>query len=348
VTVEHTTPGESDELVFVALAAYREPELALTIRSCLEQATFPERLRFGVCLQYDDDIPGAGFDCLDELAELTTIRSIRRPWTASRGGCFARWAAQGLYDGERYTLQCDAHSRLTPGWDTILVATMDELPSAKPLITGFPPLYNREGDVDVILEPVELPVPITIAESWSAGGWIHHPSVHAPRWMPLGARPTRFLSGGFVFTLGSWNVEVRQDPEHLYTGEEFALTLRSFTSGYDLWNPPSRVIFHRNHPHGNPKYITDDRDGRSQRRHERATKRLRTLLRGDPDRVLEPYSLGTERSLEDFAAFSGLDCARYEIHPDARAGTPPRLPYEPSAAARSKIIASVQSQSTGR
>lgn len=341
------TPDRSDELVFVAIAAYREPELALTIRSCLEQATFPERLRFGVSLQYDDDIPGAEFGCLDEVAERTTIRSIRRPWTASRGGCHARWTAQGLYDGERYTLQCDAHSRLAPGWDTILVRTMHELPCAKPLFTGFPPLYNREGDVDVFLEPVDLPVPITIAEVWSADGWIHHPSVPAPSTTPLGARPTRFLSGGFVFTFGSWNVEVRQDPEHLYAGEEFALTLRSFTSGYDLWNPPSRVIFHRNHPEGNPKYIYDDPDARRARRHERATKRLRTLLRGDPDRVLEPYSLGTERTLEDFAAFSGLDCARYEIHPDALAGTPPR-PYEPSAAARSNSIGSVQSHSTGR
>lgn len=317
---------ETDELVFVAIAAYREPELASTIRSCLEQATFPERLRFGVSLQYDDDIPGAEFDCLDELAERTTIRAVRRPWTASRGGCHARWTAQGLYDGERYTLQCDAHSRLAPGWDAILVATMDELPSAKPLITGCPPLYDRRGDQDVILEPTDLPVPITIAEMWSPEGWIHHPTVPAPPSMPLGARPTRFLSGGFVFTFGSWNVDVRQDPEHLYAGEEFALALRSFTSGYDLWNPPRRVIFHRNHPQMNPKYIHDDPDARSRRRHDRAMKRLRTLLRGDPDRVLEPYSLGTERSLDDFAAFSGLDCARYEIHPDAHAGTPPTFP----------------------
>lgn len=332
----------------MALAAYREPELTLTIRSCLEQAAFPDRLRFGVCLQYDDDIAGAEFGCLDELAEQTTIRSIRRPWFASRGGCHARWLTQGLYDGERYTLQCDAHSRLASRWDALLARTMHELPSDKPLITGSPPLYRRVGGEDAFLEPIDLPVPITVVRRWASDGWVHHPTIPAPTGAPLVARPTRVLSGGFVFTLGAWNVDVRQDPEHLYTGEEFALTLRSFTSGYDLWNPPRRVIWHRSHPQVNPKYIHDDPDGRSQRRHEQATKRLRTLLRGDPGRVLEPFSLGTERSLDDYSAWSGLDCARYEIHPDALAGAPPEPAQPPSIEARSHNIDSDHAQSTGR
>lgn len=343
-----TTTDDADALVFVAIAAYREPELALTIRSCLDQAAFPERLRFGICLQYDDDIPGAEADCLDELAERATIRTIRRPWHTSRGGCHARWSAQGLYDGERYTLQCDAHSRLAHHWDVTLIDAMAELPSDKPLITGFPPLYERVEGEDVFLEPRDLPVPITIAMEWSPDGWIHHPTVKPSPSTPHGARPTRFISGGFVFTLGSWNVEVRQDPEHLYAGEEFALALRSFTSGYDLWNPPRRVIWHRNHPAPNPKYIHDDPDERSRRRHDRAMKRLRLLLRGDPERVLEPYSLGTQRSLDDFAAFSGLDCARREIHPDARDGTPPAPFQRTTVPARSKSTSFDQSQPTGR
>lgn len=313
-------------LIFIAIAAYREPELAMTMRSCLEQAAYPEHLRFGVCLQFDDDVPNAGSGCIDEFVEQASVRVIRRPWFTSKGGCHARWETQGLYDGEQFTLQCDAHSRLAPRWDETLIRTMADVPSDKPLITGFPPLYDRVDDKDMMHEPFEFPVPVTIAEEWSRDGWISHPTIAAPAGSRLEARPARFLSGAFVFTLGIWNVEIRQDPEHLYAGEEFALALRSFTSGYDLWNPPRRVIWHRNHPTPNPKYIFDNPDGRFRQRHELALKRLRTLLRGDPDRILAPYSLGTARTLEDYKNFSGLDCENYTIHPEARAGITPLQP----------------------
>ncbi len=103
------------------LAAYREPELALTIESCVDNATHPDRLRFGVCQQWDDTIPDAGFDSLDALRERVPLRLVRFGHRESRGGCWARWATQSLYDGEQYTLQVDAHSRFLPGWDTELV-----------------------------------------------------------------------------------------------------------------------------------------------------------------------------------------------------------------------------------
>jgi hypothetical protein len=318
-----TDPDRSTARIFVALAAYREPELSDTIESCLANARHPERLSFGVCHQWDDTIPGAGFGAVDHLAERTDLRLIRYPHTASRGGCWARHVVQGLYDGEDYTLQCDAHSRLAGDWDVDLIDAMASVPSAKPLFTGTPPLYIVEDGIDVVVEPRDDPVPVTVVEYWSEEGWIHHPACPAPPGLEPGARRTRILSGGFVFTFGRWNDEVRQDPEHLYHGEELALTLRSFTSGYDLWNPPTRVIWHRAHPVENPKYVTDDPDGRQEWRHLVAMRRLRALLAGDPDGVLGPYTLGTERTLEEYRIFSGLDCATRDIHPDAASGRSP-------------------------
>ncbi len=52
-------------------------------------------------------------------------------------------------------------------------------------------------------------------------------------------------------------------------------------------------------------------------------KRLRVLLAGDPDHILEPYSLGRERTLDDYRIFSGIDGERFEIHPDATSGVAP-------------------------
>jgi hypothetical protein len=200
---------------------------------------------------------------------------------------------------------------------------VEDFPSDKPLITGFPPLYFREDGRDFFPDDHDPEaVPVTVIEYWAEDGWPHHPTriIPAHRKMP---RRTRILSGAFVFTLGAWNLEVRQDPEHIYTGEEFALTLRSFTSGYDLFNPTRCVVFHRGHFVAPRRYIDEFEDEMVERRHRKAMKRLRTLLAGDPDRILAPYSLGGVRTLEDYRVFSGLDCNSLAVHADATAGVPP-------------------------
>lgn len=312
-----------NDTIFVAIAAYREPELADTINSCIERAANSTRLRFGVVQQFDDEMDGAGFDAIDDLVSNWPIELVRVPHTQARGGCWARHAVQGLYAGEAFTMQIDSHSRLGDGWDDEFIGVLADLPSGKPLLTGFPALYEVIDGEDRLRDDPDLPFPVTLVDMWAREGWIRHPTVPAPIDSPCVARRTRVLSGAFVFTLGVWNIEVRQDPEHLYTGEEFALALRSFTSGYDLWNPPRRRIWHRLHPVANPKYISDDPDGKVDWRHRRACSRLRALLRSDPDGVLDPYGLGTERTLAEYAAFSGLDCESQTISPAARIGEEP-------------------------
>lgn len=316
--------ADDENRIFVAIAAYREPELRLTMQSCIDQADHPERVVFGVCLQHDvDGDPATHPDCLDGLD--ATVRLESFDWRESRGGCWARHRVQGLYGGEEFTLQIDAHSRMEPGWDTSLIEMMAAFPSDKPLITGFPPLYNRQDGRDIIPSTDRSIVPVTVARSWDVEGWIWHPThvVESETSMP---RSTRFLSGAFVFTLGAWNREVRQDPEHLYTGEEFALAVRSFTSGYDLFNPSKVVVWHRNHPVRNPKFIHEAPKAEVRGRHDRALKRLRALLRGDRDRILVPYSVGSERSVQQFSEWSGLDCATFTASDDACNGVAPRNP----------------------
>ena len=102
-----------------------------------------------------------------------------------------------------------------------------------------------------------------------------------------------------------------------------SLSVRSFTHGFDLFEPARVVVWHRMHPEPNRKWINDFEDATVSRRHQRAMARLRLLLAGDPDRRLGRYSLGPERSLSDYHRFSGLDCANYTIHPDAERGLPP-------------------------
>ncbi|MGB5706321.1 MAG: GlcNAc-transferase family protein, partial [Arenicellales bacterium] len=224
--------------VFVALAAYCEPELVLTIQNCLNRAQFPERLTFGICLQFDDDgPPEIQQTCLDDYENDERFRIVKYPYQDSQGGCWARNIVQSLYRDEEYTLQVDSHTRFLANWDIALINMMQVFPSAKPLITGFPPLYFYENEKENLIDFYHLErVPTTLVESWSEDGWVYHPTRYLPQNTKT-PRRCRILSGAFVFTLGRWNYEVNQDPYHLYTGEEFALTLRSYTHGYDLFNP---------------------------------------------------------------------------------------------------------------
>lgn len=324
---EKNLPQQNDyaEKIFIALAAYREPELRQTIQSCLDNATRPDRLRFGICLQYDGQgVDEIKEDCIDDLLENNdTIRILKFPYTASQGGCWARNIVQSLYRDEEYTLQIDSHSRMVTGWDEILINMMKRLPSQKPLITGFPPLYHINEGKEEFTDVDDLSrVPTTLISSWAAEGWVHHPTEYIPE-NNIFPRRTRVISGAFVFTLGQWNIEVNQDPDHLYTGEEFALTLRSYTSGYDLFNPDQIVVWHRCHPQPNRKYINDFETEQVRQRHDHAVGRLQLLLAGDPQQELAPFSLGRERTLEDYRVFSGLDCKTMQIHEDARNGVPP-------------------------
>lgn len=325
--LRETADRSIEETIFVAIAAYCDPELVSTIENCLAKAMRPTSLRFGICLQYDDSGgPDVDRHCLDRFADDERFRVLKFDHRASEGGCWARNQVQELYKGETYTLQIDSHTRFAESWDVLLIRMIEDFPSEKPLITGFPPLYTRDGNGDIELTDLyELNVvPTAVAESWSSEGWIHHPHkrILQNRVFP---RATRFLSGAFVFTFGKWNEEVRQDPEHIYTGEEFALTLRSYTHGYDLFNPSRIVVWHRCHPTPNRKFLNDKPDDVVRKKHEIAVGRLRTLLKGDPEGTLGRYGLGKQRTLEDFARFSGLDCGTYTIHPDAANGVPPPI-----------------------
>lgn len=312
------------DTVFVALASYCEPELRLTIEDCLAKARDPQNLRFGICLQYDNAGEAAiQAGCIDDYLEDPRFRVVKYDYRESQGGSWARHQVQRLYAGEQYTLQVDAHSRFIPRWDRLLIDMLGRMPGNKPLITGFPPLYVIKEGVESyhkLHEPRNLGT--VVVESWSDEGWIRHVTRDIPENMAI-PRRTRVLSGALVFTRGEWNLEVMQDPEQYYTGEEFALTLRSYTWGYDLFDAEHIVVWHRGHPVPNRKHFKDNEDARVHWHNDLAYSRLRTLLAGDPRGELGRFTLGQLRDLESYRVFSGLDCARRTIHPDARNGVPP-------------------------
>ena len=82
-------------MIFVQIAAYRDPEVLPTIVDCLAKAEFPKNLSFGICWQR-----ATSDHCLEPLKTRKNMRIDEIPWQESQGLYWARSRTQKLYNGE--------------------------------------------------------------------------------------------------------------------------------------------------------------------------------------------------------------------------------------------------------
>ena len=295
--------------IFVAIACYLDYELKHTILDCINKAKHPENLRFGVCLQYDEN-ESTNEHVLDFLESKLPIKILKYHYTESNGGCWARNLAQSLYNGETYHLQIDSHTRLIQNWDEIVINDYTELKKTvdKPLISFLPPSYSRFDELGVdydfkniqLLDKINIPkIERITTEYWPAyGGYGNEQHTNFKSVNAI------LLYGGFIFSEGKWIVEVEQDPEHYYTGEEFALAIRSYTHGYDIYTTSQIVAWHRAHPVAPKKHYNNNPEEISIGRHRHAMERLRMLVEKED---LGKYGFGTIRTIEQYGEFARID-----------------------------------------
>ena len=124
----HSMDLEND-LIFVSVAAYRDPQLIPTIEDCLRKANHAQRLRFGICWQH------SGNEIAPPVED--RIRVLAIPWQESKGACWARAQVMGLWQGEQWFLQVDSHCRFAAGWDDRLLRMTQETQSAKPILSTY-------------------------------------------------------------------------------------------------------------------------------------------------------------------------------------------------------------------
>ena len=303
--------------VFVAIASYADPELPRTLRDCSAMATHPEALSFGICSQQDtaDPIDLGEFEADPRFTILT--RSVME----SRGGPWARNLAQSLWRGEPYTLQVDAHMKFEPDWDSKLIDMLESLPAEKPVISMNAPLFHYD-EQEQLQRNFEMGVPTTKVNGWNAQyGWAPWFDFGPPNTQQPGR--TRFINGNFAFSRGQWLLEVPQDPEHYYWGEEFNITVRSFTWGYDLFLPSEVVVWHMQHTQAAPRRHWEHGEDVIQARNAIAFERLRRLIFSDGGYALGPYGLGPMRSVREYEIYAGFDFANKRAHPDVYTGKNP-------------------------
>jgi hypothetical protein len=299
-------PDSTKARIFVSVASYRDQFLPFTLRSALARAAHPERLSFGVCWQADET------ENLDEWIEDPRFRIRRYPFQASLGYGWSRAEVQKLYAGEEYHLLIDSHTWFAQGWDVNLIEQLESKPSAKPLLTtSSPPFtFSESGEVVIPWAGTELDgVPLMQATLLPPAGWIDIQMSNQRKSEPH--ELTALVCCNFVFTHGRWIIEVPEDPAMVNAAHESALSARTYTHGYDIYLPDQLQIWHldySNYPNGNRNKVWQAKTDRWQSEHtDGMIRRLHALLfgKGDPA-ILGRYTLGKERSIDDWARLAGL------------------------------------------
>jgi len=135
--------------------------------------------------------------------------------------------------------------------------------------------------------------------------------------------PAFHVGAGCLFAPGWITHAVPYDPWLYFHGEEQALALRLYTRGWDVFHMPGLPIHHLYNDGAAgapPRPLHWDaqhealRDVRWWALEQRARARLAALVAGQD---LGVYGLGRERSVAEFAAFSGIDYAARTLAPSA-------------------------------
>ena len=295
---ERSTDNATD-LIFLSIASYRDPQLMPTVEDCLRKAAHPDRLRFGICWQHGENeaLPArfAGDD---------RFRILDVPWRESQGACWARAAVMALWREEAWFLQVDSHCRFKAGWDEILVRTARALDVPKPILSTYAAPFVP-GEPEVLAEaPLQMAL-----QGFTPEGIPYMKPLAMPGSLE-GMRPrrARFLSAGFLFAPGCFVPEVPYDPSLYFVGEEIAMTVRAFTSGYELFHPAETIVWHDYVRRSGIKHWEDhteqNRVARAWAQHDlRSKARVARLLRGER---LDGFNLGTVRSLGEYEAYAGI------------------------------------------
>ena len=306
--------------LFVSIAAYRDPDLGATLQDALDQAAHPEALHLGVLEQ--SPTPTALAPSVRERAGQITYLHLHHSY--SRGPCWARAMIATAVRQETHFLQIDSHTRFDPGWDLTLLQTCEALAqaSAQPkLILSTYPCAFEISDGQAVRKP--MPGHALVLRP-QAEATLSGPSPV----LPFHAMPTPspvplagcHVGAGCLFAPTRLLQEVPLDPWLYFHGEEQNLAVRAWTHGWDIWHPPDLPVYHLyGRQEARPVHWdeADDRDRSVKwwQWHQQAEQRMAELLFEQAE--LGAYGLGTQRSLDDYAAAFGIDYRNRRIGPAA-------------------------------
>jgi hypothetical protein len=297
--------------IFISIASYCDPVLGFTLSQAVKTARWPDQLHFGIVDQSPATRPAVGH----RAYEPARISFVRIEPVYARGPCWARAIAMSLYDGEDWFLQIDSHMDFDLHWDQVLVEQGEALMKGRGgiVISAYPNPFIFEGDRPVH-KPTTDKVLVHVVKT-DAMFEADHPV------LPFEAHPVDrnepvsgfHVAAGCLFAPGQIVQAFPYDPWFYFHGEEQAYAARLYTNGWDIFHMPGLPLYHLyNTPDSGapqrPMHWDEQQDRERARTwwdlEQRSRHRLSALL---ADEDLGAYALGGVRTMDDYAAFSGID-----------------------------------------
>jgi len=104
-----------------------------------------------------------------------------------------------------------------------------------------------------------------------------------------------FISLHFLFTAGRFNREIRFDPQTYFFGDEVVVSLRAYSSGYEIFHPHVILGWHCYDRASRVPHWQDHRDWHQV--HQRSLVRIGRLFRGAHR---GRYGIGSRRTVREY------------------------------------------------
>jgi hypothetical protein len=319
--------------LWVGIASFRDPLCGQTLYNMFSKALFPERLQVLVIQQNQAGDP----TCLEQYCELgpcphagqVQIYSMKA--SEAKGPVHARAIQSNLVPTEPdFCMQVDAHMDFVVGWDVFLFRfwgqTRNEYAVLTTYVAGFEQLdININGLYEV---------PHLCHVIFTKDGNVRNEQAKAARSL-VEPKLSPLWAAGLSFSRCHAEHAVHNDPKlpHVFDGEEFTRAVRLWTSGYDFYTPPRTVVVHHYH---RKRLGTWPANATERRGSERRMQRLLQMSPGDAEQLSTPaaqlaefggYGLGDRRSLDQYIAFSGVDC-RHRTYLANKCGSLQYVPFQ--------------------
>jgi hypothetical protein len=213
-------------------------------------------------------------------------------------------------------LQCDSHTRFKENWDDFLISEIKRYQEAgikKPLLTTYPGTYRYDDNLEEIIDWGNNVNVTNLSDNIEQFKNTLIPNQRAID--PEGTVFNKSVSAGSIFTVGEF-ANTDFNDKIAFWGEEIFIAAKSWTNGFDLVIPSSQQLFHLYYDHNQPLQ-------RNGRRHawkdfvevfnDMVVESNAEIKRIFEQEVIGKNALGTERTLEEFGIYSGLNFKTGEI-----------------------------------
>lgn len=221
------------------MIAYREKNLARSVKSCYEAADDPESLYFSIVAEQSKEA------LHDDLSFIPPSQILYRKYDLSeyRGVLWSRSKTAEVSVNYDYILYTCGHNLFVSGWDTLALEEYKKAATKadKALVTVTGPSFHYESlettvqDAQVNLYRPSLP------ESYVPGhGFPPQIEISTTE----GLVEDTYVQFSWVFAPKKYVEEVPLDPDMNYHGEEIYVTVQSWCRGWRFFATPKILYYH--------------------------------------------------------------------------------------------------------